>query len=92
VELRRALASDAAIVGVNARDLRTFAVDGAAAAALVSAIPAGRVAVYMSGVHGPDDFAAIARGRADAVLVGEHLVRAADPARAVAALVHAERG
>lgn len=46
-ELERALRTDAAIVGVNARDLRTFAVDPVRAARLIESIPSERVAVYM---------------------------------------------
>lgn len=78
-ELVRALATDAAIVGVNARDLRSFTLDPSSAAELIQEVPNGRVAVYMSGVGDPDRLAAIARGRADAVLIGTELMRAPDP-------------
>jgi indole-3-glycerol phosphate synthase len=78
-ELRRAAALDVPIVGVNARDLRTFEVDAALARRLVEKVPADRVAVYMSGVRTRQDLDAVAATRADAVLVGEALMRAADP-------------
>ena len=78
-ELETALASEASIVGVNARDLRTFAVDPARAARLIESIPPERVAVYMSGVRTDDDLRRVRDGRADAALVGEGLMRAPDP-------------
>lgn len=78
-ELARALRTEARIVGVNARDLHTFRVDPAAAARQVEAIPSDRLAVYMSGVRSGEDLRQVARGRADAALVGEGLMRHADP-------------
>jgi indole-3-glycerol phosphate synthase len=78
-ELGRALATRAPIVGVNARDLHTFRVDPAEARRLVQTIPRGRVAVFMSGVREPADLRMLGSGRADAVLVGEALMRADDP-------------
>lgn len=77
------------LVGVNARDLRTFEVDATAFARLRAQLPANAVAVAESGISAPADVHAVAAVGADAVLVGESLVRAADPARAVAALVAA---
>lgn len=77
------------LVGVNARDLRTFEVDAGAFARLRAQLPAGAVAVAESGISTPADVHAVAAAGADAVLVGESLVRAADPAAAVAALVAA---
>lgn len=78
-EVRRAVAAGARIVGVNARDLRTFAVDMAAAQAAAEGIPADRVAVLMSGMRSREDLVHAATGRADAVLVGEGFMRAEDP-------------
>jgi indole-3-glycerol phosphate synthase len=78
-ELAVALRTSAAIVGVNARDLRSFTVDSQQARTLIERIPAGRVAVHMSGVRSADDLASVASSRADAVLVGEGLMRAPDP-------------
>ena len=88
-ELDRALATDATIVGVNARDLRSFSVDSGHAAALVDRIPRERVGVFMSGVRTPDDFARVASTRADAVLIGEGLMRAEDPGARLAELLRA---
>ncbi len=78
-ELARALRTTALIVGVNARDLRSFAVDSGHAAELLNRIPSDRIAVFMSGVRSREDFARVAATRADAVLVGEGLMRACDP-------------
>jgi indole-3-glycerol phosphate synthase len=81
----------ASIVGVNARDLRTFELDPDAFARLRAQLPEGVLAVAESGIQGADDVERAAREGADAVLVGESLVRAADPAAAVRALLRAGR-
>jgi indole-3-glycerol phosphate synthase len=78
-EVRVALGTRARIVGVNARDLRTFRVDPQLAHEALRLIPADRIAVHMSGVRSHADFREIAGGRADAVLVGESLMRAQQP-------------
>jgi indole-3-glycerol phosphate synthase len=80
---------DVPVVGVNARDLTTLQVDAGRFAACVDALPAGAVAVAESGVAGPDDVRRAGAAGADAVLVGEHVVTAADPRAAVAELVAA---
>lgn len=78
-ELDVALQTDSTIVGVNARDLRTFRIDAAMAARCMAKIPDDRIAVFMSGVRTRDDVARVAETRADAVLVGEGLMRAPSP-------------
>ncbi len=78
-EVDRAVAAGSTIVGVNARDLSTFRVDRDAARACVERIPPECVAVFMSGVRAVDDFRDAAQGRADAVLIGEELMRSEDP-------------
>jgi indole-3-glycerol phosphate synthase len=78
-ELAVALRTSAAIVGVNARDLRSFTVDSQHARTLIERIPAGRIAVHMSGVRCVEDLTSVASSRADAVLIGEGLMRASDP-------------
>ncbi|HEX2851185.1 MAG TPA: indole-3-glycerol phosphate synthase TrpC [Acidimicrobiales bacterium] len=88
-EVERALAAGADIVGVNQRDLVTFAVDTDRAIRVASAIPAGVVKVAESGIRTADDAARLAAAGYDAVLVGEHLVTSTDPASAVRALVAA---
>ncbi len=90
-ELDRALATDARLIGVNNRDLRTLDVDPERAVRLRDAIPGDRLAVAESGAR---DTATVARWRAtgfDAALVGEALMRSADPSAAARAFVCAGR-
>ena len=91
VELARALAVGATLIGVNQRDLVTFEVDHERARRMGSVMPRGVVSVAESGVRGPDDAAALAAAGYNAVLVGESLVTSGDPGAAVAALVEAGR-
>ncbi|MDR1833396.1 MAG: bifunctional indole-3-glycerol-phosphate synthase TrpC/phosphoribosylanthranilate isomerase TrpF [Propionibacteriaceae bacterium] len=77
-EIATALAAGARIAGVNNRNLKDFSVDNSNAANLRSLVPAGTLFVSESGVSGPEDIAPIAAAGADAVLVGEALMRAAD--------------
>lgn len=79
-ELKRALLVQANMIGVNQRDLRTFEVDPGRAVQLARKIPSGVLKVAESGISGPDDVKRLADAGYDAVLVGEHLVTAADPA------------
>ena len=85
-ELARALAVGALLVGVNQRDLHTFEVDTERAVRVAAAMPAHVVRVAESGVRGPADAALLAAAGFDAVLVGESVVTAGDPAAAVGAL------
>ncbi len=88
-ELDRAARVGATLIGVNQRDLVTFAVDTERAAALHSRMPAGAVTVAESGVGGPDDAAKLRAVGYDAVLVGESVVTSGDPEAAVRALAMA---
>lgn len=90
-EIETAVRVGASIVGVNARDLRTFELDRDGFARLRPLLPDGVLAVSESGVRDADDVRLAAAQGADAVLVGETLVRATDPAAAVAELVEAGR-
>lgn len=83
-ETERAVELGAELVGVNARDLKTLAVDAATFGRLAPLVPADRVLVAESGVTGPDDVRRFVGEGARAVLVGEALVRDGDPQRAVA--------
>jgi indole-3-glycerol phosphate synthase len=85
-ETERALAVGAELVGINARNLKTLAVDPGVFGRLVGLVPADVVKVAESGIAGPDDAARYAREGADVVLVGEALVRHGDPTGAVAAM------
>ena len=82
-ELDAALGAGATLVGVNQRDLVTFQVDHERALRMAGVIPDGVVKVAESGVRGADDAAALRTAGYDAVLVGETLVRSADPAAEV---------
>ena len=85
-ELDRAVTAGAALVGVNARDLRTFDVDLGRAVELAGRMPSGVVKVAESGVRTPADAARLRDCGYDAILVGETLVTADDPAEAVRGL------
>jgi indole-3-glycerol phosphate synthase/phosphoribosylanthranilate isomerase len=79
-ELDRAVRLGAAVIGLNARDLDSFAVDRRAALELVAAAPRDRVVVAESGVLARAHAAAAELAGADAVLVGTALMRAPEPA------------
>jgi indole-3-glycerol phosphate synthase len=85
-ELAVAVDIGASIVGVNQRDLVTFAVDPERALRMAGLIPRDVVRVAESGVRGADDAGALAAAGYDAVLVGETLVTATDPAAVIRTL------
>ena len=85
-EIRRAVSCGAGIIGVNNRNLKDFSVNVENAARLRDQVPAGCLFVAESGVTGPEDADRIRRSGADAALVGEALMRAADKAAMLAAL------
>ena len=90
-ELDLALAVDPAAVGVNSRDLGTFAVDLALAERLLARVPAGVPAVAESGIETRADVERMAAAGADLVLVGTSVARSGDPAEAVRALTGVRR-
>jgi indole-3-glycerol phosphate synthase len=90
-ELERALSVGARIVGVNARNLGTFAEDLSVGERLAARVPADVVAVAESAIRSVDDATRMAAAGFDAVLVGEMLVRAPDPASAVRGLAAVRR-
>ncbi len=79
-EVRSAVALGAELIGVNNRNLKDFSVDFSNAARLRDLVPPEAVYVAESGVTGPADAAALRRVGADAALVGEAFMRAADKA------------
>jgi len=91
-ELQAALATGATLIGVNARDLDTLGMDPARAARVLDAVPPALVAVHLSGIKTPHDIETVARGRADAALLGEALMRQDDPREALRAMVRAAEG
>jgi indole-3-glycerol phosphate synthase len=89
-ELDRALALPGTLLGVNNRDLRTLRVDLATFECLAPRVPADRVLVAESGLHGHADLARMARAGARAFLVGESLMRERDVAAATRRLLGLE--
>lgn len=89
-ELDQAVGADAAIIGVNARDLDTLTIDLLGCRRLLAQVPAGRLQVAESGLETRqelDDLRAFAElGHVNAVLIGTALMTAADPEAAVAEL------
>jgi indole-3-glycerol phosphate synthase len=82
-ELERALAHGARIIGVNNRDLAIFKTDLALSEQLIPKFPDEVIAVSESGIFTAADAARAGAAGADAVLVGEALMRAADPTQLV---------
>jgi indole-3-glycerol phosphate synthase/phosphoribosylanthranilate isomerase len=78
-ELRRAEALGAPVIGVNARDLSTFAIDRRAQLELVAQAPRDRIVIAESAMHTRAQVAAAELAGADAVLIGSALMRAPDP-------------
>ena len=85
-EVERALNAGARVVGVNNRDLRDFTVDTGNSARLRSLIPGAVLYVSESGVKTAEDVAQLRAMGADAVLIGETLMRAADKTAKLAEL------
>ncbi len=83
-EVERAVAAGARIVGVNVRNLKTLDVDVDTFGRLAGRLPQDAVVVAESGVEGEEQVALYASHGARAVLVGEALVRSADPAATIA--------
>ncbi|MBQ3442808.1 MAG: indole-3-glycerol phosphate synthase TrpC [Selenomonadaceae bacterium] len=77
-EIKSAVAAGAEIIGVNNRNLKNFSVDFTNAARLRELIPPEKIYVAESGVKTPADVATLKKIGADAVLIGETLMRAAD--------------
>ena len=85
-EIRTAVDAGARIIGINNRNLKDFSVDFSNTARLRDLIPADRICVAESGVRGPEDVARLRAVGADAVLIGETLMRTADKAACLKAL------
>ena len=86
-ELDRVIAAGARIIGVNNRDLRTFGVRLETSLELVGAIPDDSIAVSESGLRTHDDLARLRAAGFDAFLIGEHLMKDADPSAPLRALL-----
>ena len=86
-ELDRAVALDAPVVGVNARDLSTFEIDRRRQLELVARAPRDRAVIAESGIETRAQAAAAELAGASSVLVGSTLMRAPDPGAKLAELV-----
>ncbi|MDD5697554.1 MAG: indole-3-glycerol phosphate synthase TrpC [Victivallaceae bacterium] len=80
-ELDFVLSTDAAIIGINSRDLRTFKTDPELTRKMLISIPAAKVRVAESGIFGHADLVRLRNQGADGFLVGEALMSAASPGR-----------
>jgi indole-3-glycerol phosphate synthase len=78
-EVARAAEAGAALIGINHRDLRTFTLDRELALRLRPTIAGDTIVVAESGIRDASDVRRLGAGGIDAVLVGEALMRAADP-------------
>jgi indole-3-glycerol phosphate synthase len=78
-ELDRALEIEAEVIGINNRDLTDFSVDLERTFELLADVPAGKTVVSESGIVTREQIEELERVGIDAVLIGELLMRAADP-------------
>ena len=86
-ELDRALEADAEIIGINNRNLDTGVVDVATTYELMPDVPAGKTVVSESGISQRAELVELERVGVDAALIGETLMRAADPEAKVRELI-----
>ncbi|MDQ3815883.1 MAG: indole-3-glycerol phosphate synthase TrpC [Armatimonadota bacterium] len=89
IEAKRAVANGCTFIGINNRDLRTFRVDLTTTEKLRPLLPDDAIIVAESGVFARDDARQLRAAGADAILVGESLMRAGDPAAAMEELLSA---
>jgi indole-3-glycerol phosphate synthase len=90
-ESELAIAAGATLIGVNARDLDTLMMDAPRAAGMLAALPSTVTRVHFSGIAGPEDVRRLRGSPADAALIGEALMREADPEVRLRSLVAAAR-
>ncbi len=91
-ELARAVELGAGLIGVNNRDLRDFSVDVRRTSQLMDEMPPGATVVSESGIAAPVQLRELELQGIAAVLVGESLMRASDPARAIVELLGGSSG
>ena len=90
-EAEAALAAGARVVGVNHRDLRTFSVDLGLTERIRKLVPGDVVLVAESGIHSAEDARRMREAGADAILVGEAIMRSTNAAALIAELSAAGR-
>jgi len=86
-ELKRALANNTRIIGINNRDLDTMKVDINVTGQLRPPIPRGRLVVSESGIKGRDEVEKLKEWKVNAMLIGEALVTADDVAAKIKELL-----
>jgi indole-3-glycerol phosphate synthase len=91
-ELERALEVDAAVIGINNRDLDEGTVDVATTFELMPDVPAGKTVVAESGISGREELHELDRVGVDAVLIGGALMSAPDPEAKTRELTGADEG
>jgi indole-3-glycerol phosphate synthase len=89
-ELECALELDVDVIGINNRNLEDFSVDIQTTVDLLAAVPTGKTVVSESGIRTRQEIEELERVGVDAVLIGETLMRAADPEAAVRELTRPE--
>lgn len=87
-----AVDSGATLVGVNARDLSTLAMDAKQASSVLHNLPSGVTRLHLSGLSNAAAVRAVAEGAADGALIGEALMRLDDPRPLLAAYMSAAQG
>jgi indole-3-glycerol phosphate synthase len=91
-ELERALQTDVRILGINNRNLKTFEVDLATTETLAEEVPDDIILVTESGIKTVEDAHRLAEAGADALLVGETLMRSGNPIQMARQLMSAKAG
>ena len=91
-EAERALALDAKLIGVNARNLKTLEVHPEVFGPIAKTLPSDVVKVAESGISGPDDARRYAEEDAQALLIGEALVKNGTPREGLADIIRACEG
>ena len=86
-ELDRAVKLKTRLIGINNRNLKTLKIDLSVTEDLSRSLPADRLLVSESGIHGPDDLARLSRAGAQCFLVGESLMKEPDVEAATRALL-----
>jgi indole-3-glycerol phosphate synthase len=87
-EIERALQAEAPLLGINNRDLKTFAVDSDHALHLRKLIPAAVPVIAESGIHSQQQIEKLKGAGFAGALVGEYLLRQAEPEKALRELIH----